>query len=301
MRPVRRCALALLFAAAPLAAQNPDTAATKAALIAVDLALAERSRSNAGAFLDAVEPAGAVEFPGVEVLRGTAQLRAPYLARYGGGSSYAWRPLHALASTDGAFGCTLGFATFTSSADSTHSARAGSYITCWRRGADGRWLIAGHQRTENASPAPGVGAEAAFSHAPHSATERGTSSALTEAQDADAAFAKLGREAAGPGPAFMEFAADDAIFPGSIPAPHGKAEIGKAFADYPRERVLWWDPSRDLGAAAGGLAFTIGNASNRLRADGMELTWSHYFTVWRKEPDGSWRWVLDLGSARPRP
>ena len=297
---MRRFALALLVPAVPLAAQRTDTTITKAALITADLALAGRTRASAGAFLDALEPGGALEFPGVDVLRGAAAARMPYLARYGGGSSYAWRPLHALASSDGTFGCTVGFAAFTSAADSAHASRIGSYITCWRRAADGRWLIAGHQRTESAAAAPAMAADAKYSRAPHSATERGSGAALTEAQDADAAFARMGRGPAGPGPAFAMYAADDAIFPGSIPAPYGKAEIAKVFDDYPRERVLAWDPTRDLGAAAGGLAFTIGNASNRLRADGTELTWSHYFTVWRKEPDGSWRWVLDLGSTRPK-
>ena len=108
----------------------------------------------------------------------------------------------------------------------------------------------------------------------------------------------MGSEPAGPGPAFSRFAADDAMFPGPTPT-RGPVDIAKAFDGYPAERALTWAPRHEFGAASGGLAFTVGDAATKLRQSGAELGRSHYFTVWRLEGDGSWKWILDLGSQRP--
>jgi hypothetical protein len=62
--------------------------------------------------------------------------------------------------------------------------------------------------------------------------------------------------------------------------------------------MLLWGPTRDLGDGAGGLAFTVGDAE-RKNASGVVLGRTKYFTVWRLDDDGRWRWIFDLGSPRP--
>lgn len=61
----------------------------------------------------------------------------------------------------------------------------------------------------------------------------------------------------------------------------------------PREPLLEWWPNFGGISASGDLGFTTGGvALNGERA-------GHYFTVWRRQPDGSWRWIYDGGPASP--
>jgi ketosteroid isomerase-like protein len=293
---MRSLVLLLACSAAAAGAQRADTAATKRELLEADRAVA---RVGVIAFLGALEADAAVEFPGVNLLRGATEVRPALEARYGGANQYTWAPAHAIASSDGTFGCTTGFTTYVSASDTAHARRGGTYATCWRRARDGGWRIAGHQRNENSVGAVVVEPGTMYDVGPHSATEASGAQALREAQDADAAFAAMGALAAGPGPAFVAYAAADAMFPGRVPNALGPDMISAGFKDFPAARVLRWTPTRAVGAAAGGLAFTIGDATTELRADAQVLGKSHYFTVWRREPDGRWRWILDLGSPRP--
>jgi ketosteroid isomerase-like protein len=50
-------------------------------------------------------------------------------------------------------------------------------------------------------------------------------------------------------------------------------------------------------AATGDLGYTVGIAVRR-GADGR-VGYTKYLTVWRRQPDGEWRWVVDGGSPRP--
>lgn len=74
----------------------------------------------------------------------------------------------------------------------------------------------------------------------------------------------------------------------------GQAQrIGEAYPDGPRpadEPLLEWWPNFAGIARSGDLGFTTGGVAVNGRRTG------HYFTVWKKQPDGSWRWVYDGGS-----
>jgi ketosteroid isomerase-like protein len=54
-------------------------------------------------------------------------------------------------------------------------------------------------------------------------------------------------------------------------------------------------------AQSGDLGFTVGNAefTGKLDDGTPVLRHSKYFTVWKKQRDGTWRYVVDGGSARP--
>ncbi|WP_141653058.1 DUF4440 domain-containing protein [Phenylobacterium immobile] len=52
--------------------------------------------------------------------------------------------------------------------------------------------------------------------------------------------------------------------------------------------LTWWPTFAGL-AASGDLGFTTGPAE----ADGKRFT--HYFTVWKRQADGGWKWVYDGG------
>jgi ketosteroid isomerase-like protein len=69
--------------------------------------------------------------------------------------------------------------------------------------------------------------------------------------------------------------------------------IGEVYPDGPRpadEPLLEWWPNFAGIARSGDLGFTTGGV-----AVGGQRT-GHYFTIWMKQADGSWKWVYDGGS-----
>ena len=115
--------------------------------------------------------------------------------------------------------------------------------------------------------------------------------------DAERAFSRASA-AKGIRDAFLEYLADDAI----IFRPH-PLEARKWYLERPATSgVLTWEPifaevSRggDLGYTTGPWEFRQGDANQQPNAYG------HYVSVWRKQPNGLWRVVIDLGTVHPRP
>ena len=291
-------AAATIVPAASAHAQRADTAATKIWLLAADRALAAAvAERGVAALIEALAPDAAVLIPGEPILRGAAA-EGPLTARYGAPASLSFRALAAVASADPTFGCTVGVSTFTSAADTAHRERGGDYLACWRRSSAGVPRLVGLQRGDGgpgSTPAP---ADFDGGAMPRSSTRTSDMRSLSEAQDADAAFAAAGGTSAGPGEAFAQWVAADGLFPGERSGNRGATLMRAAFGSSPGGVMLLWTPTRDLGDGAGGLAFTVGDAE-RKNATGAVLSRSKYFTVWRLDDDGRWRWIFDLGSARP--
>jgi ketosteroid isomerase-like protein len=138
-----------------------------------------------------------------------------------------------------------------------------------------------------------------MSYAPHSATVSIGKAQLRAAQDADAAFARQGALPDGPGPAFVHYAATDAVMLGGVHFSHGLTGIAAAFDGFPADQIIKWDPMRSFGAGSGGLAYTVGHSTNGARGDKAEpAQFNKYMTVWRQNPDGRWVYIFDLGSSR---
>lgn len=290
-------ALALVFAAPAAHAQRADTARTKAWLLAVDRALASAIQEHgAAALVEALAHDAAVLVPGEAIALGH-DAEPAIMARYGRGAKLGWRPLAAVASTEPTFGCTVGITTWTPSGDSTNRERPGNYLACWRRAPNGVPHLVGLQFNHGAPGTPLPPATFDGGAMPHSATTR--SRALREAQDADSAFAAAGGTSAGPAEAFAAWVADDGLFPGEAGPLRGPALVRATFGPPPGARILTWAPTRTLGVAAGGLAFTVGEATSRPMTGDGPVARTKYLTVWRQEADGRWRWIFDLGSPRP--
>lgn len=100
-------------------------------------------------------------------------------------------------------------------------------------------------------------------------------------------FAATAREQ-GIAAAFRTFSAPDALIFNPDPKP------GKALIDAAPDRagsLVWWPVYAGV-AASDDLAFTTGPF---VAANGEQRGRGQYFTVWRRQKDGSWRWVLDHG------
>jgi ketosteroid isomerase-like protein len=103
--------------------------------------------------------------------------------------------------------------------------------------------------------------------------------------------------------AFREFAASDAL---SLPmgeAPIlGREAIFRAMSDFPPGELRWRPAGTDL-ARSGELGYTWGTYEFRPRDAGGQSETRHgkYVTVWKKQRDGSWKFVVDIGNAGPPP
>lgn len=269
--------LAVMLAAMAL----PDQERDRAALLAAD-----RAHARATDFLSAFADDARYLHPGAPLVRGRDAIRA-VLA--GTPRAVTWTPEYADVSDDGTLGYTYGW---------THLAdQQGKYLACWHKRPGGAWRVVAYVRTSlqaatGATPRPPPAPREAAPAPP----VRGRADSH-ELLRADSAFAALS-VARGAKAAFFAFAADEAVTlgPGGAPMNHGRDAIAAAFAEFPADAVLEWAPVAADIAGSGDLGCTVGEAAVAARH-----SYSKYLTVWKRRPDGAWKFVADGGNARPAP
>jgi ketosteroid isomerase-like protein len=81
----------------------------------------------------------------------------------------------------------------------------------------------------------------------------------------------------------------------------GKANIRKSLE--PWEVDLTWTPVKAEMAASGDLGYTFGNYVLKAKdKDGHPVVhYGKYATVWKKQKDGRWKVVMDMGNSSPDP
>ena len=105
----------------------------------------------------------------------------------------------------------------------------------------------------------------------------------------------------------MAFAAYVATDGTSVAGPvyWGEDEVvGIAWAGWTPVETLAWTPIISGSTFSGNLAWSTGNTEYMLRnPDGSIAidSFSKYITIWARQPDGSWKFLLDGGNARPAP
>ena len=219
-------------------------------------------------------------------------LAAPFAIR--------WQPVRAETSRDGQHGYSYGYTIVSTAAAGAPAIRVDRYIAYWRHLPVG-WRIAAYAETYGTPPTnltlPPEAVSAAMSDAPMA---RRTGS-LEAVRAADSEFSSDATKF-GTGEAFGRYAASDAqIFSGPGEFISGPHAISESFGPPTEKNTLVWHPVHGEVAASGDLGFTVGNAVfTGYREDGARIQrFSKYLTVWKKQRDGSWRYVVDGGSARP--
>lgn len=141
-----------------------------------------------------------------------------------------------------------------------------------------------------------------------SAPPRGNAAARLEKEKAsliktDTDFSAVAQKR-GIGEAFAAYAAESAtIMPnGDFPAV-GRPAIRKQFEGMPDEAKLVWKPFAADVSQSGDLGYTLGTYEYRAPGpDGkMATRYGKYCTVWKKQPDETWKWVADIGNLSPAP
>jgi ketosteroid isomerase-like protein len=213
-----------------------------------------------------------------------------------------WQPVRAEASRDGKSGYTYGYTIYSAAQPGAPSIHVDRYIAFWRREPAG-WRIVGYAETYGATPPtlalPPEAERAVLRDEPMTPT-RG---ALDAIRAADTDFSRDASRL-GTGEAFGRYAAEDAqIFSAPGEFITGPGAIMQSFGPSTRQSALAWHPVLAEISESGDLGFTVGNAVfSTQRENGQPLLrHSKYLTVWKKQRDGNWRYVVDGGSARPAP
>ena len=237
------------------------------------------------AFLPALTEDAVYLHPGAPLLRGRSKIRE-FLQTAAPLAGLTWIPAYADVSADGSLGYTYGWTRF--------GDNQGKYLACWRKSRDGDWRIFAYARTTPVPMAdPGVIPEPLDLQPSAPVQGRADEHELLRA---DSAFAALS-VTSGAKAAFLAFSANDAMTFGSGMAfNNGHEAIAAGFNSFPAGAVLEWKPVFSNVAHSGDLGCTAGEATIAARH-----YFSKYLTVWKRQADGSWKFVADGGNVRPAP
>ena len=104
---------------------------------------------------------------------------------------------------------------------------------------------------------------------------------------------------------YMSYYAEDAVeLPNGTDMFRGKESIAKTmgFLDQKDNKLTWTPVYADI-AASGDLGYTYGTYEFRSKDKDGKATVSYgkYATIWKKQKDGSWKVVMDMGNSSPAP
>ena len=126
-------------------------------------------------------------------------------------------------------------------------------------------------------------------------------SALQEMVKTEQAFSKMAEEQ-NTRDAFLAFIADDGLLfrPGAV---NGKKWMLEHPGPPPSDKrpLLAWQPAYAGMAASGDMGFTTGPWEAKADVnDEKPQGYGHFVTVWKKQADGTWKFVVDLGISHPQ-
>jgi ketosteroid isomerase-like protein len=141
---------------------------------------------------------------------------------------------------------------------------------------------------------------AGASTAPNPFTDPTISPGKTLLFDLEKRFAKDVLERGGAG--FAAWFADDGVALGNGAAPLiGKVAIAKSANWPPQAYQLTWTPTDAVMGPSGDMGYTWGHFEGHSKdANGNPVvTKGRYMTIWRKQPSGEWKVILDAGANEP--
>jgi ketosteroid isomerase-like protein len=228
--------------------------------------------------------------PGPGFAVGPAQARALLEANPNNAlSKQVWTPIRVDVSSDATRGYTYGYATLTLPDGSEVPLK---YVSYWARQSDGSWKIHGYKRVVRApgpvSLTPPAGFETPDTKHRRYFPNTDPAIEVEAVKAADVAFSDLA-QVEDISTAFARYAAPDGAQTGS-PADatfrFGREEIAAGFAGFPAGSFSWAPEFADV-AASGDLGMTIGF----VYVEGAPV--GKYFTVWQKQNNGDWLFVVD--------
>ena len=78
----------------------------------------------------------------------------------------------------------------------------------------------------------------------------------------------------------------------------GKQSLEAAWNNNPGIRTLSWEPYKAETSRSGDLGYTVGHWTLVLKDSTL---YGDYYTIWKRQSDGNWKFVLDAGNNTPKP
>jgi ketosteroid isomerase-like protein len=210
----------------------------------------------------------------------------------------SWEPLGGGVSDDLRSGYTFGITARTGTG--TPTIRIERYLAYWERERGQPWRIVAYAEIGASAISPSAVSLAASQTTP---IMRALPKPLAEAREnvraADSLFSDLSYRM-GTAYAFSNTVADDGVLFGAPSLLIGPKAIREAY-EARGETSLTWTPVYAGIAGSRDLGFTIGEyiSTGRGPSGAAVQRVGKYLTVWKKQKDGSWRYVADGGNASP--
>ena len=209
----------------------------------------------------------------------------------------SWRPIRAEISADGTRGYTYGYGRRVARSDTLTSVVPIQYLSFWRRESD-QWKLVAWLISAGGADAPAGAPEACAHPGPPEYVASNDSTAIATVRTADLDFSARSQKS-GAEQAFKEFVAPDgaSVGTGRSEITCGRDAVAEGVAPLGPGALIWAPRVADA-APSGDLAFTSGDAIIHM---GTDTSYSNYLTVWKRQADGTWRFVADGGNSAPAP
>ena len=271
--------------------------------IAGELLAADRAYSTASAKTDLAGGIGAMlatdvamPAPGGVIWGSQKALDALKSNPANTGARVEWTPARVGLSADGSHGFTAGFMTI-HRADGTVA--TGKYLAYWEKQPDG-WKALAYKRSAAKAAPPAI--EVSYLLPKQIVSVKRDAAAIDRDRETLAnAERSFSREAQtiGLGTAFKKYGSPEAINlggPDVVTFVRGNEEIGNLVGEAkdPKTSPVSWAPDKTIIAASGDFGVTIGYiVRNQPGPDGKALPGQPFFTIWRKDPGGAWKYIAE--------
>jgi ketosteroid isomerase-like protein len=288
----------LLFVPALVTAQAPS-----AKQIADELVAADRAFSAASAKTDLASGISAMFASDVAmpaptgVMYGAQQAADAIRANpANAGAKVEWTPARVGLSADGRHGFTAGFMT-THRADG--SVAPGKYLAYWAKQPDG-WRLLAYKRAAAKAAPPSI--ELSYLLPQQIVSTKVDTAAIERNRESLAeAERSFSRDAQtmGIGPAFKHYGSPEAINlggPDALTFVIGNEAIGNQVGSGgpPGASAVNWGPEKTIIADSGDFGVTVGYIlRNAPGPDGKNAPPQPFFTIWRKDATGAWKYIAE--------
>lgn len=215
-----------------------------------------------------------------------------------------WQPIFADVSSAGEMGYTTGPWEYRAKSLADAPIAHGQFVSVWKKQANGTWKVAVDIGTENPKPekpAPEVtfpaGNRGKKKHKDLKTDAEAGRMALVKMEDDFSKHVAAKKTV----DAFLSYFADDVRLFRMSAFPAVGREAARAMLAAKPELLMWqltWQVTKAEVSRSGDLGYSYGSYELKV-SEGFVAESGNYLRIWKKQPDGKWKVVLDLSNPIP--